>query len=131
MDGLETTVACVAVAKLSIEKLGVHPDKLAAGFTPEIFATDEANRLVGQGVPFRDAYRQVAANLDKLDATDPVANIKSKTHQGATGNLGLDLAEKRIASAQKLWSGRSDAFEKTIEDLLGRPCPPTRDETFC
>jgi len=127
MDGLETTIASVAVAKLSIEKLGVHPDKLAAGFTPEIFATDEANRLVGEGVPFRDAYREVAANLDKLDAVDPVENIKSKTHQGATGDLGLDLDQKRIADARNLWSARSEAFHKALEDLLGRPFPPPRD----
>ena len=128
MDGLESTIASVAVARLSIEKLGVHPERLKAGFIPEIFATDEANRLVGQGVPFRDAYRQVAASLDKLDATDPVENIKSKTHVGATGNLRLDMDAERIAQTSGVWSDRRDAFGRAVEALLGRALPPLRDE---
>ncbi|MFH0962638.1 MAG: argininosuccinate lyase [Planctomycetota bacterium] len=123
MDGLETTIACVGVAQLSIEKLMVNPEKLLAGFSPEIFATDEANRLVREGVPFRDAYRQVATNLAKLGACDPVANIRSKTHEGATGNLGLEKDERRIAEARRAWSDRAASFQKAVEALLGRPYP--------
>ena len=128
MDGLETTIQSVAVARLSIEKLVVSPEKLRAGFIPEIFATDEANRLVREGVPFREAYRQVAANLDKLDATDPVENIKAKTHQGATGNLGLELDRERLDEAHDKWSARTRAFRACIEKLLGRPYPAARQE---
>ena len=53
-------------------------------------------QLAVQGVPFRDAYGQVAANLQNSGLNDPVQNILAKTHLGATGNLGLDTIKNRI-----------------------------------
>jgi hypothetical protein len=45
----------------------------------------------------------VGLNLDALKAQDPVANIKSKTHLGAPGNLGLDKARAALKGfAEKL-----------------------------
>ena len=69
---------------------------MARAFSSELFAADEALEQVMQGVPFRDAYRQVADHLDELEARDPRENIRSKTHMGAPGNLGLDEVRSRI-----------------------------------
>lgn len=68
----------------------------------EIFAADEANSLVAKGVPFRDAYRQVGENLANLPKQDPVKNIRSKKHLGATGHLGLELLEAELRTFSKL-----------------------------
>jgi hypothetical protein len=35
-------------------------------------------------------------NPEEVMHEDPVANILSKTHQGATGNLGIELNRHRI-----------------------------------
>ncbi|MDD5629815.1 MAG: argininosuccinate lyase, partial [Elusimicrobia bacterium] len=43
--------------------LRADPGRIAAAMTPELYATERACRLVEQGVPFRQAYRTVAANL--------------------------------------------------------------------
>ena len=73
IEGLRLTGACVRVMDITFTKLEVRQERLVAAFkaAPEVFATDEALRLVVEGVPFRDAYRQVAASLDSLQAADP------------------------------------------------------------
>jgi argininosuccinate lyase len=100
--GLVTGFECVVVMNLSVDKLIVNKEKLAAAFTPEIFAADAAYDLVRQGKAFRDAYREIGASLDKLGNYDPVRTIMAKTSTGTTGNLGLEKSmedcERRITT---------------------------------
>ena len=73
IEGLRLTGACVRVMGITFTKLEVREERLVAAFkaAPDVFATDEALRLVVEGMPFRNAYRQVAASLDSLQAADP------------------------------------------------------------
>ena len=56
--------ACLDAASASLSIMatvtaGLKFDRDRCALTPELFATEEAYKLVKQGVPFRDAYRQV------------------------------------------------------------------------
>lgn len=84
------------VVAIILAKVTVNKELCLKAFTGDVFATDAALDLVVQGVPFRDAYVKIASSLDQLAVSDPVQNILNKTHLGATGNLGLDLAQERI-----------------------------------
>jgi len=86
----------LAVCDLTFRRLRVNEERCAAAFTAEVFATDRALELVQAGVPFRDAYRQVAKELDSLANRDPRQAIRTRTHQGGTANLGLDIARRRL-----------------------------------
>ncbi len=90
LRGCNTALLSIRVMELSIKNLVVNKDKCIAGFTPDIYATDAALELVANGSSFRDAYVEVGLNVNKLDQRDPIESIKSRTHTGATGNLGLD-----------------------------------------
>ncbi len=59
----------------------------------QIFAAEEANRLVEEGYPFREAYRQVAASAGKKSfrATTP----ENYSHLGSIGNTGTEIIEER------------------------------------
>ena len=96
MQGLETTSSSLTVFSLIIAELQVDPKTCIEAFSPELFATDQVLKLTSYGSPFRDAYRQVAKDLQNVSSLDPVENIISKTHQGATGNLGLDILKSKI-----------------------------------
>ena len=96
MEALDITESCIKVVGKIFERLEVNEDALVDAFSPELFAADEALERVMQGVPFRDAYRQVADHLDELQARDPRENIRAKTHLGAPGNLGLDQVRSEI-----------------------------------
>jgi argininosuccinate lyase len=125
--GCESGLAILRVMDLTAAKLGVNPDKLRAGFTPEIFATDEALELAGKGVPFREAYREVGQHLDRLGKRDPVEAIARKTSTGATGNLRLDIPKQAV----KVFSAEVQKDETFTRDriaaLAGREVELFRD----
>ncbi|TXI97254.1 MAG: argininosuccinate lyase [Neisseriales bacterium] len=100
-DSLDTVGQTLEVVAIIMAQVSANEEKCLAGFSPEVFATDYALQLAVQGVPFRDAYGQVAANLQDSGLNDPVQNILAKTHLGATGNLGLDTIKNRIEELKK------------------------------
>ena len=53
-----------------------------------LFSVEEVNRLVLEGVPFRDAYKQVSLNIEAGKFTPNKA--VSHTHEGSIGNLCND-----------------------------------------
>ncbi len=89
MHGLETTGICLKVFSKVFSEITVNKECCITAFSPELFATDLVLKLACEGIPFRDAYKQVAKDPMGAVDTDPVANIMSKTHLGATGNLGI------------------------------------------
>ena len=120
MRGVETTLACLRVNRVAMAKLGVNAQVCVDSFTPEIFATDRVLDLVKQGMAFRDAYQKVAATLDETQMEDPVENIRRKTHLGATGALGLDLARERIVKERSALVKKRKRWEGAVDALLSR-----------
>ncbi|WP_455641097.1 argininosuccinate lyase [Parabacteroides sp.] len=53
-----------------------------------LFSVEEVNRLVLEGVPFRDAYKQVGLNIEAGNFT-PDKTVRH-THEGSVGNLCND-----------------------------------------
>lgn len=92
----DTVSQSLSVVAIIMSQVKVNEHACLTGFTSEVFATDAALKLVEQGMPFREAYGTIATQLEHLAVSDPLTNILAKTHLGATGNLGLDLANQRI-----------------------------------
>lgn len=124
MRGFDLAGSSLRMLTRIIGALKVDRARCLASFSPELFAADEALRLTRPsadgrpGVPFRDAYRQVADHLDELASEDPVANIRSKTHLGAPGNLGLGLARRRIRTARKALRAELRRLDRVKQKLL-------------
>ncbi|MCS5711920.1 argininosuccinate lyase [Candidatus Berkiella aquae] len=102
MQGFEVTRLSLKVFASIFAELEVDKEQCIGSFTTELFATDKVLSLVREGIPFRDAYKKVANELDEVAFCDPVENILSKTHMGATGNLGLEFSLAKIKQHQ-LW----------------------------
>jgi argininosuccinate lyase len=108
----------LAVCDRTFHKMTVNEERCVAAFSPEVFATDRALELVREGVPFRDAYRRVAKELDKLAERDPREAIRARTHQGSTGNLGLDIARGRLDGHRKWAQSERRKTEQAWQALL-------------
>ena len=121
MDGIQTSLSSVKVMTMVVEKLEVNEKNLLKGFIPEIYATDRALDLVAQGMPFRDAYREVASNLDKLKEMDPYQAIQKKNYPGAPGNLNLQESRLEIERINNAVENEEDRVNKTILALAGSP----------
>ena len=104
---------------------GMTPNKdaLLKGFTPDVFATDRALELVGQGMPFRDAYHYVKEHLDELQSCDPFEAIAKKKHEGATAGLDFARLGAGVKSARKFAASERVAFDRAVGKLLGVALP--------
>lgn len=81
-----------------------------------MYSVEEVNRRVLQGVPFRDAYKQVGLEIEKGDFK-PEKSL-SHTHLGSVGNLGNELIEKRMSEVLKRLD--TETWHKAVEKLLGK-----------
>ncbi len=118
VESLDITEQTLYLLGYFIPKIKVNRETLINSFTPEVYATDRVLELVKEGVPFRDAYKEVGINLEALNNRDPVENIKSKTHTGATGNLGLEKIEIIIKEEEKELLYKKEKFKDKMEQLV-------------
>jgi argininosuccinate lyase len=71
-------------------------ERMLAAISPECFATDRAVELTASGVPFRDAYRRVAEELEQLQQGDAARSLEARVSPGAPGDLRLDRIKARL-----------------------------------
>ncbi len=103
MRAFQNSFKMIEATMALIENMEVNEQNLRAKIYPEIFAADEANKLVQKGMTFRDAYTHIGNNLNHIQKEDLDKKIKERTHLGATGNLGLSILEKKIEMAKIKW----------------------------
>jgi argininosuccinate lyase len=73
-----------------------QPERMHVALSPDLFATAEALRLVEDGTPFRDAYREIGTNLDKL-SVPPEADALAAYHSAGTpGRVSADSLRARL-----------------------------------
>jgi argininosuccinate lyase len=119
MAALDTTAASLRVMAIFVEGLEPQPERMAAACSPQLFATDHAYALVrDQEMPFRDAYRLIASQLDTLAPMDPAEGLQTRTHVGASGNLGLDEIRAELAEAREELEARRMRLESVRRALL-------------
>jgi argininosuccinate lyase len=66
MKGFEITKECLLVMKTVIEQISVDEKKCKKALTEELYSTNSVYKLVKQGVPFRDAYKNIAEKLQEF-----------------------------------------------------------------
>jgi len=64
-SAFDAAAACLEIMTRLVQEMTLNPEACRAAMTEEIFATEEAYRLVEQGVPFREAYRRVGLKYSK------------------------------------------------------------------
>jgi len=118
MEGIAMTRDCLRVLSPFVQAIQVDKKALKAGFTPEVFAADRALELVGQGMPFRDAYRQVKENLGELEKMNPAKAIAQKTHLGAPLGIDWNLLKERARAVSGIVRDERRALTRAVERLL-------------
>ncbi len=118
MEGLRVTRSSLRIMTLMAEQLKVNPDKLRAGFSAGVFATDAALQLVALGTPFRDAYHQIRNNLEELATMDPDKVIARKTHLGATAGIDYALLKGRAQAAKRGAAQQAKRIDAALNKLL-------------
>ena len=118
MKGLSITRQTLRILAKVVAGTNVDADRCRAAFTPGVFATDVALRMVAGGTPWRDAYHDVRDHLERLSDEDPDAAVAAKTHEGTTGGIDQGLYTKRIAAVMSSAKKRFDALSGAKKALL-------------
>ncbi len=85
---------CLHMASLMLGNVQVRKDILKDEKYATLYSVEEVNKLVLQGMPFRDAYKKVAADIeqDKFHHTTSLQH----THEGSMGNLNNEEVRQRL-----------------------------------
>jgi argininosuccinate lyase len=81
----QTLKECLQMAGLMLNNIQVKDNLLNDEKYQYLFSVEEVNKLVLQGVPFRDAYKQVGKQIEEGKFL-PNTNL-NHTHEGSIGNL--------------------------------------------
>jgi argininosuccinate lyase len=99
-----------------IPALKVEAEASTAASTDELYAAHQAYVYVQEGLPFREAYRKVAQQLqDGTFAPDRAA--LTATHLGGAGNLALDDLAAELAAARSWIEGKRSIHAQAEEAL--------------
>ena len=118
MDSIDTVLNALRISTQTIAQIKIDAEACIQSFSSELFATDHALRLVQSGVPFREAYKEVGLTPESVPSEDPVMNIQQKTHQGAPGNLNLELSRQLCAQYLEWIQHEQGIYENAINHLL-------------
>ena len=104
---------CLRMTTYIIQRMEVNAHILDNPMYDPIFSVDEVNRLSAEGVPFRDAYKQVALQI--AQGTYRADKQIRHTHEGSIGNLCNEEIKQLM---QQLLSAfhfeRMEAAEKAL-----------------
>ncbi len=87
---IEELKACLQMTRLMLSHMTVKADILRDEKYRHLFSVEAVNELVNQGVPFREAYKQVGNLIDKGDFRYDYSKGLHHTHEGSLGNLYND-----------------------------------------
>lgn len=116
LKGLPLVARMARAMELTVQGLSVLP-ACAASVAPEAYATHRALDLVREGVPFRDAYRQVGGELAEgnLPTDRPLSELYAV--EGSAGDLRLSEARGRVAALAERVSEARTTFKARMAAL--------------
>ena len=88
IPAFEEIKSCISIVMLALQNMVVNENILDDVKYDYLFSVEEVNKRVLEGIPFREAYKQVGELIEKGEFK-PEKSVKH-THEGSIGNLCLD-----------------------------------------
>jgi argininosuccinate lyase len=116
MPAFEEILECLDISVFMLTHLKVKENLLSDDKYDLLFSVERVNELVMQGVPFRDAYKQVGAEI--ASGSYHASRDLKHSHTGSMGNLQLDSLKSRLDEELSTFEfGKVDsAIAKLLED---------------
>ncbi|GAA4834852.1 argininosuccinate lyase [Algivirga pacifica] len=114
MPAFEMLSGCLEMTCLMLSNIKINEELLENPIYNYLFTVEEVNKRVVEGVPFRDAYKEVGNAVEEgMFKADHEVN---HTHQGSIGNLCNDrIAQKEDEVMRRF---KHDKVEETLQKLL-------------
>jgi argininosuccinate lyase len=112
----ETLRTCIDMAGLMLSNIEIKKDILADEKYKYLFSVEEVNKLVLQGMPFRDAYKKVGLDIEANQFT--YSTELHHTHEGSIGNLCNEQIEANMRKVVE--SFEFEDYHKAIDELINK-----------
>jgi argininosuccinate lyase len=99
---IQTLKDCLRMVSLMLSNIQVKENLLTDEKYQFLFSVEEVNKLVLQGMPFRDAYKKVGADIEQGNY-HPQKTV-NHTHEGSIGNLCNDQIQRIMNTAIEQFS---------------------------
>ena len=97
IPGIQALKSCLEMFTFSLNTIEVNKNIVDQKIYDYLFTVEEVNKLVQDGVPFRDAYKIVGGKVVKGGFVPDKKVVH--THIGSVGNLALDRIEAKMKKA--------------------------------
>ena len=114
LPAFDELISCLDLATFAVNNITIKKDVLQNELYKYAFSVEEVNKLVLQGIPFRDAYKQIGKMIEE-GAFNPETKV-AHTHEGSIGNLCNQQVQQKM-------EGLIDSFNfkkvnKALKSLL-------------
>ena len=99
VPAVATLKSCLEMTLFMFENVQINTDVIKDDMYKYAFSVEEVNKRVLEGMPFRDAYKEVGLEIHNGNF-DPVREA-NHTHIGSVGNLRNDLLVEKMDRALK------------------------------
>jgi argininosuccinate lyase len=106
---------CISIAGFAIDHMTVNTNIMADERYSYVYSVEDLNKMVMQGVPFRDAYKLVGAQINE-GTYKPTLEV-NHTHAGSLGNLCLSEIAGKMNDA--VIAFEFEQIENAYSELLG------------
>ena len=105
---------CIRMMTYAVDKMIPATEILKDDKYQYIFSVEEVNKLVLEGMPFREAYKAVARQIQ--DGSYQSGHSVKHTHEGSIGNLCNDKIARKMEALMK--SFHFETKDAAIQNLL-------------
>ncbi|MEN8139509.1 MAG: argininosuccinate lyase [Bacteroidota bacterium] len=99
VPAIATLKSCLEMSLFMFENVEINTGVIENDMYKYAFSVEEVNKRVLEGMPFRDAYKEVGLEIHNNEF-DPVREA-NHTHIGSVGNLRNDLLVAKMEKAMK------------------------------
>jgi argininosuccinate lyase len=114
LPALNEIIECTDMMKYMLKHIQINKDILSDPKYTYLFSVEEVNKKVIEGVPFRDAYREVGEQIEK-GTFKSNKEIKHK-HEGSIGNLCNDQIKRMFVDVLAQFNFKE--YQNALERLL-------------
>jgi argininosuccinate lyase len=94
MNGIDQLKDCLEVCDFMLQHIIIKEQILDSDLYDYLYSVEEVNKLVMQGIPFREAYKKVGQEI--MTGTYAPDKQVNHTHEGSIGNLCLEEIKNKM-----------------------------------
>ncbi|MDZ7605819.1 MAG: argininosuccinate lyase [Cyclobacteriaceae bacterium] len=117
LPAIDTLKSCLYMTWFMLEKIRINPVATKDERYKYMYSVELVNQLVLEGMPFRDAYKEVGKRIS--EGSFQVPENLHHTHEGSIGNLCNEQISMRFDPVMLFFTAESSKIHMAENRLLG------------